>query len=510
MTLSARQLQWPRPQPVALTLKGTLREQADAAPPLAEFSIDGPVTDREAKLNVALSGVSIAGFAPYLAQFVVPSVEGRFEATAQLDWSGAPDAPRLQVVVPQADARRAEGARRPGPQRAGRGRAEAARDRRPAHRCARPQRRDRQPARSPSRHSTSHAPRTAASASSAGWLPTALPSRRARRCRRGLSARSASPASGAAIRATASASTKPTPADAAWRVQLNELAIEGGALRWTDALGPKGPLAEPIRAGISDLNLSMRGLTWPAVRGNVPAEVQLSARIGSLQRDRANRERAAALPGPARHRAAAGQRPGQGRALPGPPVRAVRRRPAAGQPAARRSRLYRHRRRCARTPAGLTVTAAGDVLLGDVHVATLPDTAVRATADNTDELLSWQALSLKGLKVALKPKARPQVEIGEAELSDFYSRLVITEQGRLNLQEVVAPARGRERAGGRGFGAAPSAAPAPTRSGSVTVAATPAPVGRAADRHPGRPHPPQQRPRRLPRPLRAARTTARR
>jgi hypothetical protein len=65
------------------------------------------VTDRSAKLNVALTKVSLAGFAPYLAQFVVPGVEGQLDTTAQLDWSGAADAPRLQLVVPAGDARRA-------------------------------------------------------------------------------------------------------------------------------------------------------------------------------------------------------------------------------------------------------------------------------------------------------------------------------------------------------------------------------------------------------------------
>jgi hypothetical protein len=65
-------------------------------------------------------------------------------------------------------------------------------------------------------------------------------------------------------------------------------------------------------------------------------------------------------------------------------------------------------------------------------------------------LLSWQALSLKGLKVAFKPNARPQVELREAELSDFYARLVVTEQARLNLQDVVARAPGAASAAASG------------------------------------------------------------
>jgi hypothetical protein len=118
--------------------------------------------------------------------------------------------------------------------------------------------------------------------------------------------------------------------------------------------------------------------------------------------------------------------------------------------------------------AGFEATAAGDVLLGDVHVATLPDARVRATADNTDELVSWQALRLKGLKVALKPKQRPQVEIAEADLNDFYSRLVITEEGRFNVQDVV----GDKSADGPGAPA--SAASTPAAALPATASAAPA------------------------------------
>ncbi len=88
-------------------------------------------------------------------------------------------------------------------------------------------------------------------------------------------------------------------------------------------------------------------------------------------------------------------------------------------------------------PAGLDVATSGDVLLGDVHVASLPEPGAPLNANGADELLSWQAFALKGVKVAMKPKAKPQVEIKEAALTDFYSRLVITEQGRFNLQDVA-------------------------------------------------------------------------
>jgi len=90
--------------------------------------------------------------------------------------------------------------------------------------------------------------------------------------------------------------------------------------------------------------------------------------------------------------------------------------------------------------SGLDVKAAGDVLLGDVRVASLPDANTRAGITSTDELLNWQALALKGLSFSMKPGAKPLLEVREAALSDFYSRLIVTEQGRFNLQDVAAPA----------------------------------------------------------------------
>jgi len=54
-------------------------------------------------------------------------------------------------------------------------------------------------------------------------------------------------------------------------------------------------------------------------------------------------------------------------------------------------------------------------------------------------LLSWQSFTLRGLRFAMLPGSKPRLDIQEAALTDFHSRLVITEQGRLNLRDVAAP-----------------------------------------------------------------------
>ncbi len=93
-------------------------------------------------------------------------------------------------------------------------------------------------------------------------------------------------------------------------------------------------------------------------------------------------------------------------------------------------------------------------------------------------LLNWKSLSLRGIDVALAPGARPRVTIAETALSDFFARIVLDEQGRLNLQEV---ARHGDAAAAPGASAASASAPAvpATTAASAVVVATPATPGLA-------------------------------
>ena len=46
-------------------------------------------------------------------------------------------------------------------------------------------------------------------------------------------------------------------------------------------------------------------------------------------------------------------------------------------------------------------------------------------------------LKLGGLDVQLEPGKPPQVEVKDTLLSDFYARLIIHPDGRINLQDVI-------------------------------------------------------------------------
>ena len=101
---------------------------------------------------------------------------------------------------------------------------------------------------------------------------------------------------------------------------------------------------------------------------------------------------------------------------------------------------------------------------GTSQAALAPSTAVGRGGGLGEELLSWKQLRLAGLDVQLEPGKPPQVEVKDTLLSDFYARLIIHPNGRINLQDVVKSKDG----------AADIAAPA------TSVAVRPAPSGMPA------------------------------
>jgi hypothetical protein len=113
-------------------------------------------------------------------------------------------------------------------------------------------------------------------------------------------------------------------------------------------------------------------------------------------------------------------------------------------------------------PAGLDVAVAGDALIADVLVHTRADANMAQGFDDSHDLLSWNALKFNGLKFAMAPAQPMRVDIAEIVLSDFFSRLILNEQGRLNLQDVqpADPAAAAPDAGVALSAPAPAAAPA--------------------------------------------------
>ena len=94
----------------------------------------------------------------------------------------------------------------------------------------------------------------------------------------------------------------------------------------------------------------------------------------------------------------------------------------------------------------------------------------------SEELLSWKALSLRGVDFAMAPGIATKVSVAETALSDFFARVLINETGRINLQDLVKSSAAPEGAGPGGAsvtpsvtpGTAPGTAPDATKSVAIT------------------------------------------
>lgn len=315
--------------------------------------------------------------------------------------------------------------------------------------------------------------------------------------------------SSAGAAAPAAPTAPPSGAARPWQMRLQALALEAGQLDWHD----EAAATEPVHLSLADLNLNATGLQWPAAPGSSRVQGRLTLKDVA--------SRAVAEP-PARTGAGAGAAPTP-RPAPGgqPPDRLPSgklppgRLQWAGQlglaPLAWRGTVQAERLPlqllapyapadlpvavlraeagwqgqvdARQVAAGWQLGLQGDARLGDLRVHLRQGDEV---AD--DELLTWQALALQGLQLTLAPGARPRVDVAQASLTDFFARLVITEQGRLNLtglaaaQAAAAPASATagEAASSPAAAVANAAAPAPAASVSLLAAAPAAAVADAA------------------------------
>ncbi len=454
LALSAKKLQWPATAPMAFTLAAGVAPQAASAALPATAAVSAPVPARvafegtagtqDAQVAITLSDLSLATLAPYIAQSVIPRVDGVLGAKASLTWSAKADAPALKIVV--ADATLAALRVQP-----------------------------------------------AGSAPAASWDSLAL-----RDVQLDVQARTVSvdgvkllhpgvqvmrEADGQLDAARWLRASAPAPAGAPsqaagapWHVQVRNATLSDGLLQFADAsLHPEQHLP-PVRAELRQLQVEVQDFAWSGDRPMPPARVTLSARIGR--------------PSLAGSRSPRGGELGWKGTLGASPLTAsgnlrIVRFPVALVTPWVAERLpvsllraeagYVGRVDLRAAPAGLAVTATGDALLGDVHLTTLaaaPPASAASTASATppDELLGWQSLSLKGLKFALKPDATPRLDIAQVDLDDLFARVLVTEQGRLNLQDI-----GGASAGATPPGDAASAPPAPPAS-AAAAASTPLPI----------------------------------
>jgi hypothetical protein len=456
LELSVQKLRWPFVAPAPLKLSGRIGPVGDAES--AAFTAEGDASDGAAKLKIDFQPVDLRWLAPYVAQSLVPTLDGHVAVATTLDWAGG-EQPRLtlsNLAVNAKDLRLTEG-------------------------------KDQQrSASAPARKKAATAAAAAAVRSfvvgdgsvdllarriALGSVTVERPALRVSRNRQGQWN-----LLGWARPATAVAPSDKAAAMPQWQVQLGEAKLVGGDLRFKDERpsDTAGGDAETVALAATGVTASVRGLTWP---GAAMARTQLQLRLAG--------------DGNAKGDGASGRIDWNGQ-LAAAPLQArgtlrVERAPlhlfepyigdSLNLDVLRAEATWRGEVAVAQRSDGIEVSARGDAMLGDLLVnERLTPNAQRVNAQG-NELLSWQSFALRGLQFAMKPGSKPKLDIQEAALTDFYSRLVITEQGRLNLRDVAgAPAS-----------AASAAAPDDAASAAkpTTAAAAVAPAASAAASAPG-------------------------
>lgn len=235
---------------------------------------------------------------------------------------------------------------------------------------------------------------------------------------------------------------QPTPAAPAtqakpWAVTLVDASIDGGTIAYRDA-----STVRPVAFEVSGLKLQVKDLAPLAAEGSSkPSPLSLSGRIGAGRTE----------PGRFDYQGSLGLAPlvAQGKLVASRlPVHAFE--PYFGDALnvdlRRADASYKGQVHYRATPAGPSVQVQGDAALEDLRansVLALPPTpeSVQAAGGNSaprgEPLLNWKALSLRGLDVALAPGKATRVDIKETTLSDFFARVMVYENGRINLQDLV-------------------------------------------------------------------------
>lgn len=245
-----------------------------------------------------------------------------------------------------------------------------------------------------------------------------------------------------------------------WMVQLGKFSLDGGSVRVTDYEPAAANRDRPVVHQFRNVSLGTGALSWPMAAEAIP--IRLKAESG--------RRGALAFDGTVLPSAPAMQLQLDLRELdlaPLQPYLADRFNAALrGGTATVKGRLG------VAAPAGKPIAArfAGNAQFGNVR------SVDRVTGD---DFLRWRSLAVNGIDFAMDEAKGPmKIGVGGVALSDFYARVILNANGRLNLQDVMA--------GGAAKGeAAPStsltqANPASAPAASAPAASAPAPAPAAS------------------------------
>lgn len=429
LMLQAKNLAWPMNAPLQLTATAGLQTAEQArVEGAARLAVDGEATDKAGKLNLKLEQLPLQWVQPYMQAHFKPQLSAMLNTDARISWGEGGvvaevaelTADKLQLQDKQAPVN-IEQIKVSGVQvdlAARQVQVEAI---------------------------AVQKPQLAALRDAQGhwmyerWLPVA------------------SPAAKPATQGSKAEPGKP------WSVKLAVIAVDGGALQFRDAAPVQGGNARPVQLDVSALRIRL-GAFEPLAAKAAPTPLEVSAQLAASRRVQAGHIQ---FKGQLGLTPVSAQGQLQARAVP---LHALE--PYFGHKLnvdlVRADGNFRGKLNYLAHAKGPQLSVSGDVELNDLRVrSTLaapvqeevgkPSTAKGAltavlndsTADRAkalaartglglgDDLLAWKTLMVRGLDLNMQPAQPLRVSVRETALSDFFARVIVQRNGRINLQDIV-------------------------------------------------------------------------
>jgi len=497
-SLNAEKIAWPLAGPVVFRGIGLLGGGAERG----KLSFSGQGDTSSATLKLSLAALPLAPLRPYLRSVVVPPLAGELSAELDLDWRAGGDSSQLKIVAtrlalarftlgdaaaPEAmaelleasDARIDTVART-----ASIGRLALRAPRLRVERESEPDgvrrwgfERWRAAAAkaivaAPSRGQSSAMSGTSATSPDAGTASRAASAARAQTVTLPAIVVASAPRA-----ATTASAASASAGDAPWRVAVGEFAIDRGRVAYVDRAPPAA-----VALDLLDLAVELRAF---AVDSTAAAPFHVSARV-SVPVGPTGKAVGSGVVGSIDAR---GELAGFDAGVP-PSGRAavlVKDLPlhlldpylddVLDIDVQKASTSFKGDVRWARAATGTSLGVRGDATVDDFRAtsaATDRAAGPRALAmvregSGGRQLLNWKSLSLRGIDLAMAPGEATRVAVAETALSDFFARVVLDENGRLNLQDVA-----RAAAPAASASAASASASAPVAVAGAEAAPAPA------------------------------------
>ncbi|WP_116319457.1 DUF748 domain-containing protein [Cupriavidus sp. P-10] len=241
-----------------------------------------------------------------------------------------------------------------------------------------------------------------------------------------------------------------------WQARIGKVAVDGGSARIADYQPAEANRGRPVVHQFRNVALSTGAIAWPLTPAAVPVKLHAeSGKRGVIGID------GSLLPAIPASRLQLDLR--QVEMGPLQPYLADRLNAAL-----RSGTLTVKGKLNVDAPTGKPIAAnfAGNVLAGNVR------TVDRVSGD---DFLRWRSLAVSGIDFAMDESKGPmRVSLGNVALSDFYARVILNANGRLNLQDVMAggAAKGEAAPSTSLTQANPASAPAtpPVQAGDTRTA----------------------------------------